>query len=644
MPSEADELRAEIERLRARVAELERDRPDGDAAEAVRRSEARLTACVQNTPYVAIQWYDERGTVLFWNRASEAMFGFSAAEAQGRTLDQLIHTPQEAAEFRRLLAQIRADGRPFGPAEFTFRRRDGRQGSCISTVFELPAAAGSETCFVCMDVDISERKLAEEALRLSEQRHRRLLDLLPEAVWLEREGRIEWVNSACLRLLAAPGAENLMGRTREELFARPALRSLAGAGPTAPIEVRLTRLDGLPIDVEVTAAPLDPDGRSTQVVLRDVTERKRMEEALRHSQKMEAVGRLAGGVAHDFNNLLTAIQATCEALLRTTARDAPSRPLLDEIRQAGERAAALTRQLLTFSRRQLVAPRVLDPNLVLRELGGMLRRVIGEDVGLALELAPEAGAVRIDPAQLEQVVLNLALNGRDAMPEGGTLTIATRRAHDERGEWFELEVLDTGLGMDEPTRLRMFEPFFTTKDPGKGTGLGLATVYAIVEQCEGQILVDTAPGRGTSITVRLPRREGTPLPAAPTPEPGPRGQETILVVEDDPQVRRVTARALRDLGYGVVEAVDGPDAIRLAAEHAGAVDLLLTDVVMPGMSGRELAVTLATRYPRLRVLFASGYTDDMVLRHGIQGQDLDFLQKPFSVEGLARKVRDVLDR
>ena len=646
MPPEAEELVAEVERLRARLRALEGEHRAGDAEEALRRSEARLAACIQITPHVAIQWYDAAGRVVFWNHASERVFGFSAEEARGKTLAELIHTPAEAEEFRALLQQVRAEGRPFGPAEFPFRRRDGSTGQCISTVFEIPAPVG-EACFVCMDVDISERKRAEEALRRSEERLRRLLDLLPDAVWLMREERIEWANRACLRLLGAERAEQVVGRFPDELFPCPAGRELRAARDQGPVEVRLVRPDGAALDVEVSAAPADPEGKSTQVVLRDVTARKRMEEALRHSQKMEAVGRLAGGVAHDFNNLLTAIQATCEALLRTTPPGAPGRPLLFEIRQAGERAAALTGQLLAFSRKQLVSPRVLDPNQVIRDLAGILRRLIGEDVELALELDPRAGAVRVDPAQLEQVLLNLALNGRDAMPQGGTLTIATRPGTPGPGgrATVEVEVQDGGVGMDEATRQRLFEPFFTTKELGKGTGLGLATVYAIVEQCGGEIRVDTAPGRGTRMTLRLPRSDEVPTRSLPSEGTGPpRGSETVLVVEDDPLVRRVTARALRELGYQVLEAVDGEEALEVARGDGRAVDLLLTDVVMPRLSGRELARRLQAESPRVKVLFASGYTDDTVLRHGIQAEELDFLAKPFTVEGLARKVRELLDR
>ena len=620
----------ELERLKAEVARLR------GAEEALRRSEARLAACVQNTPGVAIQWYSPDGRVLFWNRASEVVFGFSAEEALGRSLAELIHTPEEAAEFRQLLARVR-EGGPFGPAEFPFRRRDGTRGSCISTVFEIATEAG-DPCFVCMDVDITERLRAEDALRESEGRYRRLLEVLPDAVWLERSGRIEWVNSACLRLLGAAEASELVGLAPDDLLAAPELRLLRRASPGERVELRLRRLDGLPVEVELVVGALDG---ATQVALRDVTARKQLDEARRHSQKMEAVGRLAGGVAHDFNNLLTVILSTCDVLLRGGADVAAQRSLLHEVRHAGERAAALTRQLLAFTRKGMVAPRVIEPNQIVRDLAGMLRRLIGEDVRLSLELDPDAGLVKADPAQLEQVVLNLALNARDAMPQGGSLVIATR----PEGQWVELEVLDTGVGMDEATRSRLFEPFFTTKEAGKGTGLGLATVYAIVEQCGGKILVDTAPGRGTSMTVRLPRTNETPLLPGTRADPGlPRGHETILVVEDDPMVRRVVARTLAELGYRVLEAIDGEEALGVAGAHEGEIHLLLTDVIMPRMSGRELVATLLPRRPALRILYCSGYTDDTVLRHGIQTEGLMFLQKPFTTEGLARKVREVLDR
>jgi len=396
---------------------------------------------------------------------------------------------------------------------------------------------------------------------------------------------------------------------------------------------------------------------------RDISERKRADEALRRSedqlrqaQKMEAVGRLAGGVAHDFNNLLTAINGNAQLLLEEIPETSPMRADLEEIQRAVVRAAALTRQLLAFSRKQLVRAEILDLNALIGETVKMLRRLIGEDIRLVTLHDPALGAVRADPGQLEQLIVNLAVNARDAMPNGGTLTIATSNVEiTERatahgfdivpGSYVRLVVRDTGHGMDEATLARIFEPFFTTKEPGKGTGLGLSTVYGIVAQSEGFIRVESSPGRGTTFEVHLPRvaREDE----APTPPPPPQvvldGAEVVLLVEDEPAVRSLARRILERRGYRVLEAANGEEALRVFAECDHAVDLLLTDVIMPGMNGRELAERLCSLDPEIAVLYMSGYTEDEIIRRGVLRDGLAFLPKPFSPDGLARRVAEVLE-
>jgi two-component system, cell cycle sensor histidine kinase and response regulator CckA len=379
------------------------------------------------------------------------------------------------------------------------------------------------------------------------------------------------------------------------------------------------------------------------------------EERLRQAQKMEAVGRLAGGVAHDFNNMLGAITGYADLLLHRTDLDEMVRDCLKEIVKAGDRAAGLTRQLLAFSRKSVLAPRTLDLNEVVTGLYPMLRRLINDNVELVTLPDPTASIVKVDPGQIEQVLLNLVVNARDAMPGGGTVTIRCRTVHPgvdagpapagmKPGPYVLLEVSDTGCGMDPVTQARIFEPFFTTKESGKGTGLGLATVYGIVEQSGGQIDVESQLGVGSTFRIFLPWCEEGPR-AVPRPEAAaavPQGSETILLVEDEPIVRKMVFEVLRRQGYSVLEALQGDDALRLCQAPETSFDLLLTDVMVPGMSGRELAERVTVLRPDTKILFMSGYTDDPALRSGVSGASLPFIQKPFKPPELARKVREVL--
>jgi signal transduction histidine kinase/CheY-like chemotaxis protein len=387
----------------------------------------------------------------------------------------------------------------------------------------------------------------------------------------------------------------------------------------------------------------------------DITEHARLEAQLRQSQKMEAVGRLAGGIAHDFNNLLTVILGTTELLLTEAESSDPLHEDLAEIKSAGERAAGLTRQLLAFSRQQLLEPRVIDLNVLITNIERMLGRIIGEDVQLRALPAEGLGSVIADPGQIEQVLLNLAVNSRDAMPQGGTLTIETGNAElDEDyahahvpvtpGRYVMLAVTDTGTGMDAATRARIFDPFFTTKPTGKGTGLGLATVYGIVKQSGGVIWLYSEPGRGTTFKIYLPRVDEPAASHEPTKAPASlTGSETILSVEDDEAVRMITRRMLEKRGYRVLSADGGQEALRIAREHEGTISLLITDVVMPEMSGRVLAEQLQSVLPTIKVLFVSGYTDEAIVQHGVLAEGVNFLQKPFTADTIVRKVRQILD-
>jgi CheY-like chemotaxis protein len=356
---------------------------------------------------------------------------------------------------------------------------------------------------------------------------------------------------------------------------------------------------------------------------------------------MEAVGRLAGGIAHDFNNLLTAISGYSEFLIEGLV-DERMRRHADEIRKAAARAASLTGQLLAFSRRQVLQPRALDLNAVVSDMDMMLRRLIGEDVELVTLLDATVGPVQADPTQIEQVIVNLAVNARDAMPNGGSVTIETSEALTDEGDFVELRMTDTGVGMSDLERQQLFDPFFTTKEGG--TGLGLATVYGIVEQSGGTIEVDSAPGMGSSFRILLPRADEPAEVPAVAPAATPRvGDETILLVEDETVVRQLVAEILESSGYTVMQAGDGPSALELLRRHSGKLDLLLTDVVMPGMSGPEVAQAVTSMRPGTQVLYTSGYTDSAIGHHGVLEPGIAFLQKPFSASDLTRKVRVLLD-
>jgi signal transduction histidine kinase/FixJ family two-component response regulator len=419
------------------------------------------------------------------------------------------------------------------------------------------------------------------------------------------------------------------------------------------MERRFIRRDGSPIEVEIGFCGLE-DGRM-QAIVRDVAERKRLETELRQSQKLEAVGRLAGGVAHDFNNLLTVILGHSDLVLNSMEPGDRRRREIEDIRDAGARAATLTSQLLAFSRKQVLQPKVLNVNNALANLTKMLGRLISSNIEVIERYGPEMWHAKVDPGQLDQVILNLALNARDAMPLGGKLTLETanRRIDGEGiaqhpevppGEYVMLAVSDTGSGMNAETRSHLFEPFFTTKAPGKGTGLGLSTVYGIVRQSGGYISVASAPGSGTTMKVYLPRilAASEAAPSRDEYQPLPLGSETVLLAEDEERVRALTASVLSQLGYHVLQAGDGEEALVVARAYRGEIHLLLTDIVMPKRNGNELAIEIRRDRPAIKVLFSSGYTGDVVAQQGTLDPAVPFLQKPFTPRTLAVKVREAL--
>ncbi len=514
----------------------------------------------------------------------------------------------------------------------------------------------------------ADKQVAESALRISERRFRALVEESWDAVALfAGDGTILYGSPATTRLLGYDLTE-FVGRNAMELIHPDDRAGVlvrlqdAMAAPRAPVQVaaRVRHKNGSWRYLEGVFTNLIDDPSVGAIVnnYRDVTDRRILEEQVMMSQKMEAIGRLAGGVAHDFNNILTAIGGYSDLLLADLPPDDSRRHDVEEIHQATQRAAALTQQLLAFSRRQVLQPKIINLNALVPDIEKMLRRLIGEDILFATVLHPHLGNVRADPGQLEQVIVNLAVNARDAMSDGGRLTIETRNVElDEAytaehpavkpGRYVMLAVTDTGVGMDQETKARIFEPFFSTKVRGKGTGLGLATVYGIVQQTGGHIWPYSEPGRGTTMRVYLPRVDAPADPIEHPRDAAPetlRGSETILVVEDEAPVRAVTRQLLERNGYTVLEAPDGAAALALVDGAAGGrhIDLLLTDVIMPGMSGRELAAQLNARRPNVRVLFMSGYTDDAVVRHGMLEPGLAYLEKPFRPTALLRKVRGVL--
>jgi two-component system cell cycle sensor histidine kinase/response regulator CckA len=510
------------------------------------------------------------------------------------------------------------------------------------------------------------RKRADEEVRLQKMRFQSLFENSPVPIaMMNQEDQVIRVNKA-FESTFGYFREEILGRPINEVVAPPEKESEAAeltsktlGGQAIQLETVRKCKDGSLVPVQLFGVPIFSDKKQVGLFAMyvDLTESKFLSEQLRQAQKMEAVGRLAGGVAHDFNNLLTAILGYSQLTLGRLPENDHLKKNVEEVIKAGERAAGLTNQLLAFSRKQVLQPVSLNLNTVVTDTDKMLRRLIGEDIELIPKLDPKIGCVRADAGQMSQVIMNLAINSRDAMPRGGKLTIESCNVDiDEalarslpgmvEGAYVMLAVTDTGIGMDADTMSHVFEPFFTTKGQGKGTGLGLSTVYGIVKQSEGYIYVYSEVGRGTTFKVYLPRVDAKTDVRPPKPAKSDQrlGTETILVVEDEEGVRGLIRSLLREKGYKVLEATDGIEAMKLNDSYPDAIDLLLTDMVMPQMSGRELAEQLSPRRPAMKVLYMSGYTADAVIYTGTLESQLDFIQKPFTTEALAHKIRDVLDK
>jgi len=628
-----------------------------EAAEEARRTSASLRLVLESAPLILFA-YDTNGKCILSEGKGLASLGMKPGAALGHFMRQAFRDyPRIIENFERALT-----GESFSAVvEFA--------GGVYQTHYSPLRAARDEIIgMMGVSADVSNLRRAERALLETENRYRQLVenayDLVTE---ISTDARYVW---------ASPNYRSVLGYDPEELIGRNALeilhpddrahamevfaRFLAGGQP-GEARVRARHKDGSWRSFEATGGTFTTatGERRAVVISRDVTARRiteaalaQSEEQLRQAQKMEAVGRLAGGVAHDFNNLLTAIRGYGDLALQGLSPTDPRRRDIEEIGQAARRASELTGQLLTFSRRQVQQRRVLALNAVVSDLDKMLRRVIGEDLELRTRLDPAAGAVNADPGQLEQVLVNLAVNARDAMPMGGCLSLETSHIEGDAAaaaglpaeSYACLIVRDTGIGMDEATRSHIFEPFFTTKPPGKGTGLGLSTVYGIVQQSGGQIHVESSPKAGTTFRIFLPKVD-QPVEAQRAGERAARGggSETVLLVEDEHAVRRLIQRVLEGAGYRVLAAEGPAEALRLCQRHPEPIDLMLTDVVMPLMSGRELASRTAAVRPEMRVLYVSGYMEDVIAHHGVLEPEIAFLGKPFAPDQLTRKVREVLD-
>jgi two-component system, cell cycle sensor histidine kinase and response regulator CckA len=619
---------------------------------------ARLAAIVESSDD-AIVGKTLDGTVTSWNSGAEALYGYGADEMVGRST-AILSPPENSGDLSTILLLIRS-GDVIRNFETVRLHKDGRRIDVSLTVSPVRDSQGVIEGASTIARDMTAQRRAQQALEDSEHRYRLLFENNPQPMWVYDQETLAF-------LTINDTAVHNYGYTREE-FLRMTLKDIrpkedipklleATAVPTSQFNRegswRHRKKDGTVINVEIAAHPFAFGERPACLVLAtDVTERIKLEEQFRQAQRMESVGQLAGGIAHDFNNLLTVINGYAEMVLDDPTASLSIGKALQEILHAGERAAGLTRQLLAFSRRQVIQPAVININTIVSSTETLLRRLIGEDIKFVTKLAPDLGLVLADPGQIQQIVMNLAVNSRDAMPNGGSLHIETSNVTLEEGYRSEhqgvragphvmLAVTDSGTGISPEIRARIFEPFFTTKELGKGTGLGLATVYGMVKQGGGWIWVYSEPGQGTTFKIYFPRTDQPLSLMTPATRADLRGNETILVVEDQLEVRTLALIGLAAHGYSVHGVTSGKEALAFCREFTGDIDLVVTDVVMQEMNGREVARQVGQLKPKARILFISGYTTDVIAHRGVLETDVEYLQKPFTPDSLARKIRKVL--
>jgi two-component system cell cycle sensor histidine kinase/response regulator CckA len=666
-----DRLSRLVPAVNRALRESEEQRERKRIEEALRSSQARFLELFNDAP-VGYHELDKEGRLIEVNKTELEMLGYTAEEVLGQPVWTLM--VEEEVSRKALMEKMSGLQPPGRQFERIYRKKDGTILPVLIEDRLVRDSEGKIRGIRSTIVDITERKKAEEEVREGRLMFQDLFDRAPVGYFeTDPKGLITRVNRTELELLGY-GAAEMLGRpiwdfiTEKENVRQHFFGKLFGKIlPEGSYDCCYLKKDGTSLSVSANDRLLrDEKGKMTgmRVTIHDITERKQAEqemaglqEQLRQSQKMEAIGRLAGGIAHDFNNLLTIIKGYSQLLLMEKETDGASRESLNEIQAAADGAANLTRQLLAFSRRQVLDLRVFDLNTVLRELNKMLCRLIGEDIELVMRLSEDPGKVKTDSGWMEQVIMNLTVNARDAMPSGGKLIIETANVEldDEYvrchvsvapGPYVMLSVSDTGVGMTREVREQIFEPFFTTKEKGKGTGLGLSTVYGIVKQSGGNVWVSSEPGEGTVFKIYLPRINEPVEIVAKKKElkEVPGGNETVLVVEDAESVRKLVVRVLRKQGYHVLEATQGQEALLACERYRGPIHLVVTDVVMPGMGGPELVGRLRQVRQELKVIYISGYTDEPVVRHGVLEGEVDFIQKPFTVESLAHKAREVLDK
>jgi len=607
---------------------------------------------------------DVEGRRIYNSQSYERVLGYSPEDLQKSSAFEQIH-PEDRERVREASVEARRTG--IGRTlEYRMRHKNGSWRVLESTARVIPSVSGVPEKMVIVNRDITERKTAVEALRVSEASFRSVVEDAPYGIYqADDEGRFLRVNPALQRMLGYSTSDELQAVNLEkEIFRR--LEDFRGMRETLHsqdefkgLEIEWRKKDGTPITVRCSGRRVrEEDGGSAfhEVFAEDVTDKRVLEAQLRMAGKMEAIGRLSGGIAHDFNNLLGVMIGYSQLLKRKMASEPNLLEYAEEIERAGQRAASLTRQLLAFSRQQILTPTVLDLNTLVADMEKMLPRLIGEDIAVRMELGDGLGTVRADRGQIEQVIMNLAVNARDAMPAGGVLLIQTANQDlDELyardypgariGRYVMLSVRDSGVGMDRETISHIFEPFFTTKELGKGTGLGLATVYGIVKQSGGYIGVDSNPGQGACFQVFLPRVDEpvSQVSEVLSSAPEAKSSETILLAEDSDPLRKLAQSLLEGHGFQVLAAQNGEEALGLARQHTGRIHLLLTDVVMPGINGRVLAERLLVTRPGTKILYMSGYTDSFIRDHGVLDQRTNLLYKPFTEEKLIERVRSVLD-
>jgi PAS domain S-box-containing protein len=667
---EPDPLVRENEALRRRVAALEAEaHTERSRAEALQQSEARLNFSLQ-TINAGVWEVDLRDHTATRTLTHDRIFGYQTLLPSWTFEMFLEHVlPEDRPDVERHFRENTA-ARTDWNFECRIRRVDGEVRWLWSAGGHERTTAGDPVRMYGIVQDITERKRAEQKLRQSEAEYRSLFENAIIGIsQTSLDGNLIRANQAYAQMYGYSTPQEMMAAVKQsvaQLYANPddrseVLRILSERGVMEPREIAVIKRDGSQFVVLASAREIrDASGHLVcrQAEHVDVTERHSLEQQLRVSQKLEAIGSLAGGIAHDFNNLLSVIMCCTEFAIARLPDDDRAKEELLEAKKAGARAVALTRQLLAFSRKQVLQPVVLNLNEIATGVEKMLRRILGEDIDYVQVLAPDLGMVRADPGQIEQVFMNLVVNARDAMPNGGKLTIETSNVDfDEEYAarhlgvkpvpYVHFAVSDTGFGMDAVTQTRIFEPFFTTKEKGKGTGLGLSTVYGIVKQSGGHVWVYSEPGQGTTFRIYLPRdiSAGTTVTGSRLAAVAdrPTGTETILVVEDEEAVREVAGRILHEAGYTVLTAASPDDALVTCAANQGDIHLLLTDVVMPQMSGRVLAENLALARPGMKVLYMSGYTDGAIVHHGTLDPGTNFIAKPFGAADLRRKVREVLD-